>query len=285
MELWISKNRIEKMLNQSFNDKLGRTINQDKYGNNNVSANNDILFHGTQVATTISSFFDFENKPKIKIMPIVVSAYGDEDDNDIANAIYYAVDNGARVINISFSKDFSMYPEKIKKAFKYAEKNNVIIVKSAGNDNRNLNDHLNYPNSSKKDSLHNFLRVGASTYYLNEKLKANFSNYGNLEVDIFTPGFKIYTTNYRMEKSFESGTSLATAITSSLSALLLSYYPELTVKDLKDVILLSGKEYDIDIRISSSTALFKKMENFKHLSKSGKIINAYEAFKLANKKH
>ena len=284
-ELWISKNRIEKMLNKSFDDRLERSINQDKYGNNNVSANSDILFHGTQVATTIASFFNFENKPNIKIMPVVVSAYGDEDDIDISNAIYYAVDNGAKVINISFSKDFSMYPEKIKKAFRYAEENDVIIIKSAGNDNRSLNDHINYPNSSKKDSLHNFIRVGASTYYLNEKLKANFSNFGNMEVDIYAPGFKIYTTDYNMEKSFESGTSLATAITSSLSALLFSYYPDLSVKDLKDVILLSGKGYDLDVRTSSSTSLFKKTENFKQLSKSGKIINAYEAFQLATQKN
>jgi cell wall-associated protease len=200
--------------------------------------------------------------------------------------IKYAVDNGAKVINMSFGKEFSMYPEWVHKAFKYAEKHNVLIVSSCGNDGKKLdNDFQKYPNDNifkgKKEVSDNFLFVGASTINLNKELKASYSNYSNKYVDLFAHGNDIYTALPNNKHNFNGGTSLASAITSRVAALLFSYYPNLTASQVKHILMDSGLEYDIEV--STPTKDDKnKMTAFNQLSKSGKVLNAYNAFIMAD---
>ena len=285
-----TKNDINYRLNLDYNPRLiladnPDNINDKNYGNNKLSENLDKYTHGTRMASVVLDKLENETN-EIIVMPIIIESLGDAYDKDIALGIKYAVDNGAKVINMSFGKEFSMYPEWVHEAFKYAEKHNVLIVSSCGNDGKKLdNDFQKYPNDNifkgKKEVSDNFLFVGASTINLNKELKASYSNYSNKYVDIFAPGDKIYTTFPNGGKKIDRGTSISTALTSRVAALLFSYYPNLTASQVKHILMDSGLEYDIEV--STPTKDDKnKMTPFNQLSKSGKVLNAYNAFIMAD---
>jgi subtilisin family serine protease len=282
-------NRIDKLLNLKYNDRLIQGDNSYDlkdigYGSNSFNVNTTILNHGTKMAGIIVNI-GLENE--IKIMPLAISAYGDEHDKDIALAIKYAVDNGAKVINMSFAKEFSLQPLWTIEAIKYAEKNNVLIIHSSSNDDLNLDssDSFLFPNDHNyfeiKEESDNFLRVGSSSMSVN-KIKSSFSNYGKTEVDLFAPGEKIYTTFSQNKFDISSGgTSSASAITSGVAALIFSYYPNLTASQVKHILMDSGLEYDIEVSTPSKDDK-NKMTPFNQLSKSGKVLNAYNAFIMAD---
>ncbi|WAC03727.1 S8 family serine peptidase [Lacinutrix neustonica] len=236
-----------KRLNLNFNE---RTINGDTpdnindihYRNNTVSSNLDLYTHGTGVSGVIvEKHNDTILTNNIKIMPVCISPFGDEHDKDIALGIRYAVDNGAKVINMSFGKEFSLYPKWVHDALIYAEEHNVLIVSSCGNGWLNLNEVNDYyPNdniNNGKEVCDNFLLVGASSHLANENLKVSYSNYGTIDVDVFAPGGKIYTTYPNNEIKIDSGTSLAAALTSKVAALIFSYYPNLSASQVKHIIM------------------------------------------------
>lgn len=285
---FLANERINKLLNIDFNDRLIQGDNSEdildiKYGNNVLTNNIDILDHGTKMAGIVNGV---SLKDEIKIMPLNISAFGDEHDKDISLAIKYAVDNGAKVINMSFGKEFSLHKEWVFDAFKYAEKNNVLIVASAGNYNydlNNVNDY--YPNdnlNNAKEVSDNFLLVGGSSYNINKNFKNKSSSYGNIDVDVFAPGDEIYTTipNGKFTNN-SGGTSSASAITSGVAALLYSYYPKLTASEVKHILMDSGLEYDIEVSTPTNEDK-KKTTPFNQLSKSGKVINAYNALIMAD---
>jgi subtilisin family serine protease len=261
-------------------------INDRFYGNNDIMANTP--FHGTHVAGIIAAVRN-NNKgidgiaDNVKIMAIRAVPDGDEHDKDIALAIRYAVDQGARVINMSFGKSFS--PEKVwvDEAVKYAESKNVLLIHAAGNDASNVDSVDNFPNpslaaSGKKAS--NWLTVGASGDTKNGGLVASFSNFGKTEVDVFAPGHQIYSTiPGGTTYGDASGTSMASPVTAGVAAFLLSYYPTLTAQQVKQVIEASAVVPAEKVkmpRAGTSVSLAS-------LSKTGGIINAYEAVKLAEK--
>jgi len=269
---------IEKLLNTDYNDRQIQGDDPDDitdiiYGNNIVNNNIAFLNHGTKTAGVISYI---NSKNDIKIMPLAISAYGDEHDKDIALAIRYAVDNGAHVINMSFGKEFSMYPEWVFSAIKYADQHNVLVISSAGNLSNDLNSTDYFPNDNLANGTEvsdNFLLVGATTHFLGKELKAESSNYGNIDVDIFAPGENIYTT-YPKDQYIDDfgGTSSASAVTAGVAALLLSYYPDLTARQVKHILMDSGIEYRFNVKVGDSILPFNQ------LSRSGKVINAYNAF-------
>ncbi len=290
-----AEERINKLLNLKFNDRtfIGddpEDLSDSEYGNNNVSHNSSLLDHGTFMAGIIAARRNGENvdgiSNYIKIMPICISAYGDELDKDMALAIRYAVDNGAKVINISSGKYFSLHPEWVLDAIIYAEKNDVLIITSAGNRNLNLDENIkNYPNDTKNDTIEiakNFIKVGASGFDINSSLKYSDSNYGLTQVDIFAPGVSIYTTDSSKEYSSINGTSAAAAIVSGVSAMLRSYYPELSAPQIKFILLNSGIDYNTQVDIVNKENQKIKIP-FNELSRSGKIVNAYNALLLAEK--
>jgi cell wall-associated protease len=264
-------------------------INDKYYGSNDVSKNAKWVYHATQVSgliganrqnnTGIKGFSD-----AIKIMPVVmVAAGGSEHDKDVALAIRYAVDNGAKVINMSFGKTLSLHEDWVIDAIKYAEKKDVLIIAAAGNSSENADEIISYPTDydtiTGKEFCNNFINVGASNYNVNEYLPIRFSNYGKKNVDIFAPGYYLYTSDASEKYVYNDGTSLACAITSGTAALIRSYYPKLTAPQVKQIILDSGVSYDIEVIVPGTKD--KKLK-FSELSKSGKVVNVYNAMIMAS---
>ncbi|MEJ7914543.1 MAG: S8 family peptidase [Chitinophagaceae bacterium] len=259
-------------------------INDRNYGNNDIMANTP--FHGTHVAGIIGAV---RNNSKgidgiadnVRIMAIRAVPDGDEHDKDIALAIRYAVDNGAKIINMSFGKSFSPQKSWVDDAVKYAAGKNVLLVHAAGNDASNVDSVSNFPNpllGATETKASNWLTVGASGDLQNGGLVASFSNYGKSEVDVFAPGHQIYSTIPGGNTYGDaSGTSMASPVTAGVAAFLLSYYPTLTAQQLKSVIETSATAPVVKVntpRLNTSVAL-------SDISKTGGIINAYEAAKKA----
>jgi subtilisin family serine protease len=274
---------INKMLNLEYDDRIIQGDNSEdlqdiSYGNSIVNGHINFMTHATKMAGIIANI-SLNNE--IEIMSLPISAYGDEHDKDIALAIRYAVDNGAKVINMSFYKEFSLHKEWVFDAFKYAADNDVLIVGIAGNDNSNLNEiNYIYPNDNEnndKEVSNNFVMLGASSYSLKKDLLCDFSSYGNKDVDLFAPGTDIYTTLPNNEYTNTSnGTSSAAAITSGVAALIRSYYPSLSASQVKHTLMNSGVEYTFDVKVGDT------LMPFNTLSKSGKILNAYNAMIMAD---
>ena len=286
-EKYIAQEILDKLLNLDYNDRLiqgdnPEDITDTKYGNNILNNNVKLLDHGTKMAGIIRNI---GLKNEIKIMPLAISAYGDEHDKDIALAIRYAVNNGAKVINMSFGKEFSLHKEWVFDAIKYAAQNDVIIISSAGNFSYDLDVNNNYyPNdniNNEKEISDNFMLVGATSYSLTEKFKRKSSNYGTIDVDIFAPGYKIFTTYPNNEYTNNSGgTSSASAVVSGIAGLIRSYYPNLTASQVKQILMDSGLEYKIEVKTPTKEDK-NKMTPFNQLSKSGKVVNAYNVLLMA----
>jgi subtilisin family serine protease len=281
-------------LNLNYNDRdlVGDDVNDVKdvkYGYHNVLVNPKFkVYHATYMAGVIGAIRNnnigldvFSNQ--IKIMPLVVSSNGDENDKDIALAIRYAVDNGAKVINMSFIKDFSMHQKWVQDALIYAEKHQVLCVHGSGNDHLDNDTFTNYPvdyDNFGFEIVDNFIEVGSNAYHANKWLISSFSNYGIKNVDIFAPGQNIYTTNINDGYTYDDGTSMAVPMVTGIAALIWSYYPNLKAKQVKEIILASGVSYDLDVEITGEDGK-KKLVPFNSLSKSGKIVNAYNALLFA----
>jgi subtilisin family serine protease len=255
------------------------------YGNNDVMGTD--ASHGTHVAGIIGAVRNNQRgidgvANNVEIMPIRAVPDGDEHDKDIANAIRYAVNNGAWVINMSFGKSFSPEKKWVDEAVKYAESKGVLLVHAAGNDAKNIDEEDNFP--SRKSSIDtesyfsNWITIGASGASENE-VAANFSNFGKKEVNVFAPGVKIYSTipggNTYGEKD---GTSMAAPLVSGIAALLLSYYPELTPQQIIQIIESSSKTVDhVVVKPGSENEKI----TLKELSITGGIVDAYNSLKLA----
>ncbi|NQX86475.1 MAG: S8 family serine peptidase [Flavobacteriaceae bacterium] len=287
-----AKERFNKLLNVNYNDRTiigdnSDDINDKDYGSPIIGAESGFFDHSTKMAGFIAARRDnaigIEGvSDNIKIMPICISAFGDEHDKDIALAIRYAVDNGAKVVNMSYGKEFSLYKEWVFDAIKYAEEKDVLIIKSAGNNRKNIKDIEVYPNDndyqSSDEITDNFLMVGATSYNANKKLIPIFSNYGAIQVDVFAPGHKVYSTVVSIKKyDFSNGgTSTSCALTSGVAALIRSYYPKLTASQVKHILMDSGLEYTFNVKVGDT------LLSFNALSKSGKVVNAYNALIMAD---
>ena len=259
-------------------------INDRFYGNNNVMANTP--FHGTHVSGIIGALRNNEKgmdgvADNVKIMMIRVVPDGDEYDKDVALGIRYAVDNGAQVINMSFGKNFSPEKNWVDDAVSYAESKGVLLVHAAGNDASNIDSDYTFPNPVYKANgvrASNWITVGASGDPRAGGLIANFSNYGKKEVDVFAPGVKIYSTVPGGDAyGTAQGTSMASPVVTGLAAFLLSYYPDLSASQVKYVIEKSAQKADTEIESPYNGEKIK----LEDISKTGGVINAYEAVKLA----
>jgi cell wall-associated protease len=283
---------LEINFRQSLGDDL-YDINDKFYGNNNVIGSKDLEKHGTHVAGIVAA--SRNNKTgaigvanNVKIMTVRVVPDGDEHDKDVALGIRYAVDNGAKIINTSFGKRFSPNKEWVFDALKYAASKDVLIVNAAGNDGKNMDVRKSYPTDSEDlttEFTDNVITVGANSLHFNENLPAIFSNYGKINVDIFAPGVDVYATIPKDLYESISGTSMAAPSTSGVAALIRSYYPSLSAKEVKYILINSGVIVTFDvIKPGSKTAENQKGEliSFSELSVSGSIVNAYNALVLAD---
>lgn len=281
-------------LNKDFN---GRTpvgddpydMDDTRYGNGNPKNQVDSESHGTHVAGIIAAE---RNNGKgingvaqnVEIMSIRAVPNGDEYDKDIALAIRYAVDNGAKIINCSFGKSFSPKAEWVYDAIQYAASRDVLIVHAAGNDGHNLDnpENPNYPNDHKfgtTEFIDNVITVGALTSSYGSEMVASFSNYGAQNVDVFAPGDAIYSTMPNNDYEFQGGTSMAAPAVSGVAALIRSYYPDLSATQVKQIIMQSGLRSKASVVLSGDTT---KSDAFNTISKSGKMVNAYNALILAD---
>ncbi|HEY4061486.1 MAG TPA: S8 family peptidase [Puia sp.] len=270
-------------------------INDRSYGNNDVMAADPM--HGTHVSGIIGAERGNGKgmdgvADNVRIMMIRAVPNGDEHDKDIALAIRYAVDNGARVINMSFGKNLSPEKSWVDSAVKYAESKGVLLIHAAGNDNADVDTTDNFPSPTFRHSTYtasNWITVGASSDPLAEpgfqSYTASFSNYGGKEVDVFAPGTRIYSTLPAQPGGKENnygnlqGTSMAAPVVTGVAALILEFYPNLTPQQVKYCIERSAVAPPGKVKKPGTE---EEMVPMSELAKSGGIINAYEALKLAS---
>ncbi len=276
-------------IHQRYEERLSlgddvNSLKERRYGNNNLLGKEE---HGTHVAgivgATRGNGIGVDGVADVELMILKVLDGGDEEDKDVASAIYYAVDNGARVINMSFSKNLSLNKKLVDKAMRYAERKGVLIVKAAGNDNSSIDELPCFPNRflGGKKVLKNFICVGSIQAC---GLVAASSNYGKKSVHLFAPGDVIFSTVLENRYKRLSGTSMAAPVVTGVAALIWNYFPELTAKQVKQAILegvvsWKGRYVYLPAEIGSPEVVV----DFGELCTTGGILNALQAVKIAER--
>ncbi|WP_461070823.1 S8 family peptidase [Spirosoma horti] len=283
------KNRINYAYNPQYNPPSidAKPTDLTEYGYGNADAiggyTESGTRHGTHVAGIIAA--DRTNAlgvqgiaDRVQIMSLVANPDGDERDKDVANAIRYAVDNGAQIINMSFGKYFSPDQAVVDEAIRYAERKGVLLVHVAGNDQLDLDSARMYPTPLflNGQQAPNLITVGASDRSNDSSLVAEFSNYGGRTVDVFAPGVMIQSTTPKNGYEPNSGTSMATPIVAGIAAVLKTYFPKLTPVEIKRIILQSAVVYHTPV-LKPGT---RQTVDFASLSRTGGIVNLHEAIKL-----
>lgn len=278
--------------NPDFNGRkiVGDNLNdpyETGYGNNDVRGPD--AEHGTHVAGIVAAIRNNDIGMKgiadnVQIMAIRAVPNGDERDKDVANAIRYAVDNGASVVNMSFGKGASPHKEAVDKAVKYAMKNDVLLVHGSGNESQDVSVEVKYPNDkfAKKGLFgpkyaENWIEVGAINWKQGKDLTADFSNYSTDYVDVFAPGMEIYSTIPFNKYKNNQGTSMASPMVAGLAATLRSYFPTLTAEQVKSIIMQSAVRQKGKVKLPGTDDLV----SFNRLCVTGGIANAYNAVQLA----
>ncbi len=283
--------QTETMYNLDFNGRItgddAYDIEDVPYGNAFTIGSVEDEMHGTHV-TGIAMATRNNGKgmngvaQNVKLLSVRAVPDGDEYDKDIALAIRYAVDNGAKVINMSFGKSYSPNAEWVYDAIKYAATKDVLLVHAAGNDNKNIDKSDNFPTDSPdkvKEIADNVITIGSMTRNYNEDLVSTFSNYGKLNVDLFAPGSEIYSTIPKNEYKSIQGTSMAAPEVAGVASLIRSYYPELSASQVKHILMNSGTKVDLEVKLPGGDG---KTVPFSELSVSGRVLNAYNALKMAD---
>ncbi|MCU0383079.1 MAG: S8 family serine peptidase [Cyclobacteriaceae bacterium] len=251
---------------------IGDTENNEEkfYGNADVR---DHSGHGTSVAGIMALLLQELNKQghtaPIKILPVrIVPSAGDERDKDIANGIMYAINQGAKIINLSFGKYYSPYPKMVQRAISYGLEKNVLFVHAAGNEGIDIDNKPHFPLPPKQSVETNWIEVAASGIQPDENLLASFSNYGIKTVDLFAPGVALYCPTTNNNYTISQGTSLAAPIVSICAALVWSHNPQLHAVEVKKKIMLAVKQYQNKVYIPKT----KRYVPFNKLSKSGGVL-------------
>lgn len=308
------KAQVQGMLDTHHNpDFDGRAVVGDdpddftdiNYGNNDVEGPDAL--HGTHVGGIVGAvrgngLGGDGVADNVLLMSLRAVPDGDEFDKDIALAIRYAVDNGAQVINMSFGKGYSPHAQEVYDAFAYADSKGVLMVHAAGNDASNIDEGGNFPTSKyefQTKKLDHFLEIGSSTKMSKLKkekgvkygakrmpLPSSFSNYGKSNVDVFAPGSEIYNSVPQSEYQVLQGTSMASPMVAGVAALLKSYFPERSMKEIKEVIIASATSYNGSMQQMPGThdnETTKEKEDhvdFGSLSNSGSVVNVKNAVKM-----
>ena len=240
--------------------------------------------HGTHVAGIIAAIrgngLGIDGiANNVQIMSVRAVPNGDERDKDVANAIRYAVDNGASVINMSFGKYFSPNKAMIDEAVKYASSKDVLLIHAAGNESKDADSILSFPHRELYDGTiaNNWIQVGANAYKPGKKLIAGFSNYGKNKVDLFAPGVDIYSTTPENRYDSFSGTSMAAPTVSGVAAVIRGYFPELNAAQVRDVLMKTVITYNKLVITPGTKRTKKKLID---LSISGGIVNAKHAVQM-----
>jgi subtilisin family serine protease len=296
------KKRQQDKLDYAYNPDFDprSTIVKDDYSNSeeSVYGNNDIegpdALHGTHVAGIVGAIRNNDIgmngvANNVQIMSVRTVPDGDERDKDVANAIRYAVDNGASIINMSFGKGYSWDKKVVDDAVKYATKKDVLLVHAAGNSAQDNDVTGNFPVNKydkacgrlwwKKKQSKNWIEVGALSYKSGEDAVATFSNYGQKNVDIFSPGVQIYATLPNNEYRYLQGTSMASPVVAGVAAVLRSYFPSLKAYQVKEIIMNSA--VPVDLKVKKPGDKSGDLVDFKTLSVQGGAINLHNAVQMA----
>jgi subtilisin family serine protease len=282
------KRRVEYNYNPDFNP---RPIVEDDYSDKderyygNSDAEGPDPFHGTHVGGIVAAVRDNDIgidgvADGVRIMSVRAVPNGDERDKDVANAIRYAVENGADVINMSFGKGYSPYKEVVDAAVRHADSMGVLMVHAAGNDGANVDTTDNFPTRQYLDGGHaeRWIEVGASTWQAPPDLAAPFSNYGEQTVDVFAPGRAIYSTVPDNQYEESAGTSMAAPMVSGVAGLIMAYFPDLTALEVREILLETATSFaDTEVTRPGGSETVP----FGSLSRTGGIVNAHEALERA----
>ena len=281
-------------------DYDSRSLVGDQYANaaeryyGNADVKGPDAAHGTHVAGIIAAVRNNDKgidgvADQVQIMPVRVVPDGDERDKDVANAIRYAVDNGAKIINMSFGKSYTWNKTVVDSAVRYAQSKDVLLVHAAGNDAKNIDISKNYPTRFYTDSTGlttgsaaAWIEVGAISWKTDDELIADFSNYGKKNVDVFAPGVDLYSTVPGNQYKDLSGTSMAAPVVSGLAAILRAYFPKLSAQQVKDIILQSVVKVDQKVKVKAEDGTNTRLA-FSELCSTGGVVNAYQAVELALK--
>ncbi len=284
-------NQVEYHLNKDYDSRpiVGdnyEDATERHYGNADVKGPDAL--HGSHVAGIIGAKRDNNIgingvADNVRILTVRLVPDGDERDKDVANAIRYAVDNGAKVINMSFGKSYAYNKQTVDDAIKYADSKDVLMVHAAGNDSEDNDVEPNFPmkyyTDAKGDTTgiaNNWITVGATGLHLDNELLADFSNYGKKSVDVFAPGVRINSTIPDSQYKEEQGTSMASPVVAGLAAMIRSYYPTLSAAETKQIILASVEKpaQMVQIKVGEDATKMVKLED---ISVTGGIVNAYNA--------
>ena len=279
---------IDTALNESFDPRAQiirdnpNDFSDGNYGNNDVTGPDAL--HGTHVAGIIAALRNNGQgingiSPYAKIMPIRAVPNGDEYDKDIYFAVKYAVDNGAKIINLSFGKKYSPHKSKIDEIFKYASDRGVLLVHASGNSGFNNDLSQHFPNRylaspNRNSEIKNWIEVGASAKMNNSELIPTFSNYGKKSVDIFAPGFEINSTSPNNTYTVLSGTSMAAPMLSGVLSIIWAQNPQLSANQVKQIALRNGRD-------KSSLKVMKpgigELIGLDQLCRTGSLLDSYKA--------
>jgi subtilisin family serine protease len=183
---------------------------------------------------------------------------------------------------MSFGKPYSPEKKWVDDAVRYAESKGVLFVHASGNDAKNIDTEFNFPNpvfQTDGKRAGTWITVGASGDPKASGLVASFSNYGKNEVDVFAPGVSMYSTQPGANGYGNlQGTSFSSPLVAGMAAFILNYYPNLSAKQVKYVIEKSALQPDIKITKPGTL----ETVNLSDICKTGGLVNAYEAIKLAS---
>lgn len=189
--------------------------------------------HGTPIAGIIAASQNNNRgisglAPGLRVMNLRAgTASGFLEEDDVAEAIVYAVQNGCKVVNMSFGDVAQSYL--IRDAIQYGEANGVVFVSSSGNAG---NATLNYP--AAYDAA---ISIGSTN---NSGQLSSFSSYGS-KLDLVAPGSEILATENDNTYGTHNGTSFAAPLVSAAIGLLFSHYPDMTPVQIKGA-LFAGCE-------------------------------------------
>ena len=288
-------NQVDYHLNKEFDSRhiVGddyENSHERYYGNPDVTGPD--ADHGTHVAGIIGAVRNNDIGIKgvadnVRIMALRTVPDGDERDKDVANSIRYAVENGAKVINMSFGKAFAKDKQVVDDAVRFAIENDVLLIHAAGNDGQDNDANPNFPNRNFVDSLGinkgeatAWIEVGASQWKNDSDLVASFSNYGRRSVDVFAPGVDIHSTMPGSAYKDQQGTSMAAPVVAGLAALIRSYYPQLPAVEVKRVIMQSVTRVDQRVKVTGPDGRNMRT-SMNDVCVTGGVVNAYRALQLA----
>lgn len=255
-------------------------VAERRYGNADVAGPDPN--HGTGVAGLVAAVrgndVGIDGISPARIMALRAVPGGDERDKDVANAIRYAVDNGADIINMSFGKGYSPQKAAVDAAVAYAVENGVLLVHAAGNSSEDIDVEDNFPTRTLLDGTvtGGWLEVGASGAD-NKALAASFSNYGRTGVDLFAPGAGVTSLKPGGGIQTANGTSFASPVVAGVAALVMAYFPELSAEEVRQILLDSATRYDV---LTARPGSDEEVA-FGELSVTGGVVDAAAAVRLA----